>query len=157
VTGELSIRPFQTGDAAALSALYEVSVRGLGARDYSAAQIEAWASLTPSAEVLIERMQDERTRLVAVLDDVAGFIDVEADGHIDLLYVAPAAVGLGVARALLETAEALAPLSGASRLYAEASETARPVFERLGYSVIARRDFEVAGVPIHNWAVEKPL
>ncbi len=155
MTGDLSIRPFRYEDAPALSALYDASVRALGARDYSAAQIEAWASLTPSAEALIERMADGRSRLVAVLDDIVGFIDVEADGHIDLLYVAPAAAGLGVARALLETVEALA--SGAARLYAEASETARPVFERLGYSVIRRRDFEVAGVPIHNWAVEKPL
>ena len=65
--------------------------------------------------------------------------------------------GQGVGRLLIETAEALAPLSGATRLYAEASETARPVFDKLGFSVIARRDFEVAGVPIHNWAVEKTL
>lgn len=157
MTGDLSIRLFQLEDAAALSALYAASVRALGARDYSDAQIEAWASLTPSAGSLVERMGDGRTRLVAVLDDIAGFIDVEADGHIDLLYVEPGAAGLGVARALLETAEALAPLSGAGRLHAEASETARPVFERLGYSVVARRDFEVAGVAIHNWAVEKPL
>jgi len=157
VTDALSIRPWDPSDAPALSALYEASVRALGARDYAAAQIEAWASLTPSAEALAGRLSDGRTRLVAVMDDIAGFIDVETDGHIDLLYVAPAATGLGVARALLETAEALAPLTGASRLYAEASETARPVFERLGFSVIARRDFEVAGVPIHNWAVEKAL
>lgn len=157
MTGDLSIRPYQPADAAALSALYEASVRTLGARDYSAAQIDAWASLTPTPETLDGRMQDGRTRLVALTDDIAGFVDVEADGHIDLLYVSPEAAGLGVARLLLETAEALAPLSGAGRLHAEASETARPVFERLGYSVIARRDFEVAGVPIHNWAVEKPL
>ena len=157
MTSELSVRPYHPGDAAALSALYETSVRQLGARDYPAAQIEAWASLTPSAEALDGRMRDGRMRLVAVLNEVAGFIDVEPDGHIDLLYVAPAAAGVGVARTLLETAEALAPLSGASRLYAEASETARPVFERLGFSVVARRDFELAGVPIHNWAVEKTL
>jgi len=157
MTGDLSIRPYQPADAAALSALYEASVRALGARDYSPAQIEAWASLAPSAEALDVRMVDGRTRLVAVADGVAGFIDVEPDGHIDLLYVAPAAAGAGVARLLLETAEALAPLSGARRLYAEASETARPAFERLGFSVVARRDFEVAGVPIHNWAVEKTL
>ncbi|MCS6624872.1 GNAT family N-acetyltransferase [Roseibacterium beibuensis] len=157
MTGELSVRPYQTDDAEALSALYEASVRALGARDYSAAQIEAWASLTPSPEALDGRMADGRTRLVAVADDIAGFIDLEPDGHIDLLYVAPAAAGAGVARLLLETAEALAPLSGAGRLYAEASETARPVFERLGYSVTGRRDFEVAGEPIHNWAVEKAL
>jgi putative acetyltransferase len=157
VSGDLSIRPYQPVDAAALSGLYEASVRALGARDYSSAQIEAWASLTPSAEALEARMADGRSRLVAVADEIAGFIDVEPDGHIDLLYVAPAAAGSGVARLLLETAEALAPLSGAGRLYAEASETARPVFERLGFQVTARRDFDVAGVPIHNWAVEKTL
>ncbi len=157
MTDDLSVRPYRPDDAAALSALYETSVRRLGAADYSDAQIEAWASLTPSAQALDSRMGDGRTRLVAVTDDLAGFIDLEADGHIDLLYVAPAAAGLGVARTLLETAEALAPLTGAGRLYAEVSETARPVFERLGFSVVARRDFEVAGVPIHNWAVEKAL
>lgn len=157
MTGDLSVRPYQAADAPVLSALYEASVRNLGARDYSAAQIDAWASLTPTAEALDGRMRDGRTRLVALADGIAGFIDVEPDGHIDLLYVAPAAAGHGVARTLLETAEALAPLTGAARLYAEASETARPVFERLGYLVVARRDFEVAGVPIHNWAVEKPL
>lgn len=157
MTGDLSIRPYQPADAPALSALYEASVRTLGARDYSPAQIEAWASLAPSPEALDGRMADGRTRLVAVADGIAGFIDVETDGHIDLLYVTPAAAGTGVARTLLETAEALAPLSGAVRLYAEASETARPAFERLGFSVLARRDFEVAGVAIHNWAVEKRL
>lgn len=157
MSGDLSVRPYQPSDAPALSALYEASVRTLGGRDYSAEQIGAWASLTPSADNLAGRMADGRTRLVAVTDEVAGFIDVEADGHIDLLYVAPSAAGQGVARILLETAEALAPVSGAVRLYAEASETARPVFERLGFTVKARRDFEVAGVPIHNWAVEKSL
>ena len=157
MTDNLSVRPYQSSDAAVLSALYEDAVRGLGARDYSPAQIEAWASLTPSSDDLDRRMADGRTRLVAVAEDIVGFIDVEPDGHVDLLYVAPAAAGRGVARVLLETAEALAPLSGANRLYAEASETARPVFERLGFSVIARRDFEVAGVRIHNWAVEKTL
>ena len=154
----LSIRPWRPSDSGSLSALYEASVRELGARDYTPAQVEAWASLTPSPEALTTRMQDGRTRLVAESnEEVAGFIDIEADGHIDLLYVAPSATGQGVARTLLETAEALAPISGAVRLYAEASETARPVFERLGYAVTGRRDFEVAGVPIHNWAVEKAL
>lgn len=157
MTTDLSIRPGEPADAAALSALYAASVRELGARDYAPAQVEAWASLAPSAESLVARMADGRTRLVAVRPAVVGFIDLEPDGHIDLLYVAPEAGGQGVARLLLQTAEALAPQGGATRLYAEASETARPVFERLGFRVTARRDFEVAGVAIHNWAVEKPL
>ena len=153
----LRVRPGTKADVLVLSALYEASVRGLGARDYSAEQIAAWASLTPSPDVLARRLGDGRMRLVAELEAVAGFIDVQSDGHIDLLYVAPEAAGQGVARLLLETAEALAAARGAVRLYAEASETARPVFERLGFTVTARRDLEVAGVAIHNWAVEKTI
>jgi putative acetyltransferase len=157
VIGGLSIRPYRSSDADALTTLYEISLRSLGRRDYSAAQIEAWASLTPTAKILDQRMSDGRTRLVALLDDIVGFIDIERDGHIDLLYVAPAAARRGVARALLETGEALTASSGNRSLRAEASETARPVFERLGFSVTGRREFEVAGVSIHNWSVEKLL
>lgn len=157
MTAGLTIRPWEPADGDALSALYAASVRALGARDYTPAQVEAWASLAPSAADLAGRMGDGRTRLVAVIEAAAGFIDIEPDGHIDLLYVAPEAAGQGVGRLLLETGEALSALSGASWLYAEASETARPVFERLGFRVTARRDFEVAGVAMHNWAVEKPL
>jgi putative acetyltransferase len=152
------VRPYRSADAEALSRLYERSVRGLGSRDYSVGQVEAWASLTPTAEVLEARMADGRARLVAADGEaVAGFVDLETDGHIDLLYVAPEAAGQGVARLLLEAAEDRAVGSGAERLYAEASQTARPAFERLGFDVLARRDFEAAGVAIYNWAVEKRL
>lgn len=152
------IRPYSPEDAASLSALYEASVRELGAKRYSAAQIAAWASLTPSAEGLEAKMDDGRFRLVA--EDASGlsaFIDVEPNGHIDLLYAAPRAAGTGVAERLYRVAEQQAAEGGATRLYAEASELAQPFFERRGFITKARRDFDVAGVPIHNFAVEKVL
>jgi putative acetyltransferase len=50
---------------------------------------------------------------------------------------------------------------GITRLYTEASDLARPAFERAGYSVTHKREFAIAhedrDVPIHNWAMEKPL
>ncbi|MFN3817341.1 hypothetical protein [Brevundimonas sp.] len=39
----------------------------------------------------------------------------------------------------------------------EASEAARRVFLKRGYAVVERRDFEVAGVAIHNYAMERRL
>jgi putative acetyltransferase len=153
------VRAGVLGDGQALSDIYAASVRGLGARDYRPEQIDAWAGLTPTADNLNARLSDGRLRLIAVdrEDRPLGFLDMDTDGHIDLLYVAPDAAGRGCARALLEHAEAHARAAGVARLYAEASETARPVFERLGFLKTVRRDFEVAGVPIHNWAVEKAL
>jgi putative acetyltransferase len=96
-------------------------------------------------------MEDKRTRLVATgPDDAAiGFVDVEADGHVDLLYVDPRSAGGGVGRALLQAAIDL----GHPRLFAEASEVALPLFERMGFVIVSRRDLTVGGVAMHNWAV----
>jgi putative acetyltransferase len=44
-----------------------------------------------------------------------------------------------------------------TRLHAEASERAYRFFLRRGFEVTAKREFSVAGVPIHNHAVEKQL
>ena len=43
------------------------------------------------------------------------------------------------------------------RLYTEASEAARRLFLKKGFTAMQRRDFEVAGVAIHNYAMEKRL
>lgn len=153
------IRDYRSSDAEALSRLYERSVRDLGATRYSAAQIEAWASLTPSAESLRAKMADGRFRLVCETanGEIVGFLDAEPDGHIDLLYAAPEVSGTGVAKLLYEAAEARLAEAGCDRVFAEASELARSFFERRGFSTVERRDFEVAGVAIHNFAVEKRL
>jgi putative acetyltransferase len=50
---------------------------------------------------------------------------------------------------------------GLTRLYTEARELARSVFERAGYAVTARRNFTISfegrAIPSHNYAMEKQL
>lgn len=153
----VTIRPYQTRDAAALAALYVQSVEAVGRRFYSAAQIAAWVSLAPTPDHLHALTADGRTRLVAVgaSDHPVAFVDLEVDGHIHFLYVAPEAAGQGLGKALLRAAEAIAREHGLARLYAEASEAAVGCFLGCGFNSTERRDFEVAGVGIHNYAVEK--
>jgi putative acetyltransferase len=88
---------------------------------------------------------------------VVGFIDLEADGHIDRLYCAPEAAGRGVASRLYEATEAAARVQGISRLFTEASERARRFFERKGFTVLERQDMIRRGVPIHNYRMTKTL
>jgi len=154
-----TVRPYRAADAPALSQIFRRSVEGLGPRAYGPAQVAAWASLCPTAEEIAARAGDGRLLLVAVdADDrPLAFADLERDGHIDLFYCAPEAAERGVAAALYAALEQAARAAGTSRLYAEASETARGFFERQGFAVTARRDFAVAGVAIHNYAVEKRL
>lgn len=155
----MRIRPYEAKDAEALARLYIRSVIRIGSRHYSPRQVEAWASLAPSAERLDELSADGRVRLVTVdrSDRPVAFADLEPDGHIQFLYCAPEAAGTGIASRLYDALEAVARGRGISRVYAEASETARGFFLRKGFTQAVRRDFEVAGTPIHNYGVEKNL
>jgi putative acetyltransferase len=155
----MRIRPYEASDASHLSALYRRSVETIGPRDYSAAQVAAWASRCPSPERIGALANDGRCMLVAVdaTDAPLAFGDLEPDGHIHFLYCAPEVAGTGAASALYEALESRARELGIDRLYAEASEAARRFFLRKGFTVVRRRDFDIDGVPIHNYAVEKRL
>ncbi len=105
-----------------------------------------WAS--SGRQVLVASDSDGR---------VVGYADLEADGHIDHLYCAPEAVGAGVATSLCDALEVLAASEGVGRLYVEASEAARRLFEKRAFCVDNRREWELRGVPIHNYVMSKAL
>ena len=155
----IRIRPYRETDAEALAEVFERAVRGIGPRDYSPAQIEAWIGREPRTDRFRARMADGRRCWVATDDAgrVTAFVDLEADGHIDFLFADPDVAGQGVASALLEVLEAAARGDGVTRLYVEASEAARRFLLKHGYSVKRRRDFEIDGVAIHNYAMERSL
>lgn len=153
----MQIRPFQPSDAAALAQLYFESARRLGARCYSPAQVAAWVPAPASAAAVLARAGDGRLTLVAAEDagGVLGYVDLESDGHVDHLYVHPDAASRGVAGRLLDALMAQARAAGLRRLYVEASENARPLFERKGFALQHRRALIVRGVPIHNYAMQR--
>jgi len=153
---DLAIRGYLPGDAPHMAQIYFEAARALGARHYSEAQVAAWAPAPADPEAVHERACDGRETLVA-MDGAGGVMaygDLEPDGHIDHLYCRPDAAGRGVGSALVARLVERARAAGLTRLYVEASEGARPVFERKGFRVTHRRDFEVRGVPIHNYAME---
>lgn len=151
-----AIRPYQDGDAEALAVVFERAVRVIGARDYTPAQIEAWLGPEPRTGSFRSRMADGRRCWVSLDGEgqVTAFVDLEADGHIDFLFADPAVSGRGVASALLDVVERTAREEGMARLYVEASEAARRFLLKRGYAVERRRDFEIRGVAIHNYAME---
>lgn len=155
----MRIRAARESDAEAMASIYDRAVRAIGPRDYSPAQIAVWIGQGARADRFRTRLQDGRRCWVAVdpLDEPQAFVDLEADGHIDFLYAAPEVAGTGVAGTLLDRLEAAAREAGMWRLYVEASEAARRFFLKRGYVETARRDFEVEGVAIHNYAMERML
>ena len=159
MSAPVRIRPFRPADATALASLFHAAVHEIAARHYSPAQIAAWAPAVPDPVRFLARGTDGRILLVAEAADGSSLAygDVEADGHIDHLFCRPDAAGTGVTATLYAALEAAAVAQGIARLHTEASEPARRFFEKRGFTVDQRRDFELAGVPMHNYAMHKRL
>ena len=155
----MRLRRYQDRDAEALAQIFRRSVTELGPRHYRPEQVAAWAADTPDAADMRRRGSDGRTVLVAIDDTDApvAFADLEADGHIDLFFVLPEVAGTGVAGALLEAIETIARMEGMMRLYVEASEAAKGLFERQGFTLLGRQNFAKHGVMVHNYDMEKLL
>ena len=153
------MRLFREDDAPDLARLTLAAIKEIGAKGYTSAQIAAWATRHPGPERFIERAKSGSRICVAVDggDNPVAYALLEPDGHLDMLYCDPAHSRKGLADQLLFEAEEAARGMKLERLYTEASELARSAFERAGYAVQSRRDFEIEGVPIHNYAMEKQL
>lgn len=158
------LRPFRSDDALCLSEIFAASVREIGAHAYSPDQVAAWvARSTATAKRILERAEKGHWIMVAADHDGApiAYALLEPDGHLDQLYCHPEHTRKGLADSLLKAAEGQARRWRCDRLYTEASELARPAFERAGYVVTHRRDFAIEHdgqeVPIHNYAMEKVL
>lgn len=154
-----SIREFRAGDAPALAALFHAAVHALAARDYTLGQLAAWSPAPPDPRHYLRTASDGRRLLVAAgADDrPLAYADLEPDGHIDHFYCHPDAAGTGVAVALYEALERCAAARGLPGLHTEASAPARRFFERRGFAVEHRCDFEIGGVAIHNYRMTKRL
>jgi putative acetyltransferase len=153
----ITVRHFAMEDAATLANLFQASVRTLAAGDYTPSQLRAWAPDSIDAEKFGERCLSKSTWLAEIEGRIAGFSDLEPDGHIDMLYVHRDFARRGVARALLQWIEEAARASGLRRLYTEASMTARVVFEKAGFRLIVPQTVTVHGEEMTNYRMEKRL
>jgi putative acetyltransferase len=153
----LVIRRYEPGDAPALRAVFVSSVHDLARRDYTPAQLGAWAPREHDAEAWARRLGAIRP-FVALVDGVpAGFADVQPDGLLDLFYVAGPHAGRGVGTALMEHLHAEARSGGIGRLWSYVSRTAEPFFARRGFVVESRRVVTVRGVELDHARMGKVL
>lgn len=154
---KVALRPFLPADAPRLVALFRASIEELTGEDYDLDQQEAWVSLADDEEAFAARLADCLT-LVAVRDGApAGFIALEDNAHIDLLYVAPDAAGTGVGAALCTAAETIAAGRGTKALSVDASDTALGFFQKRGYEPQRRNTVEINGVWLGNTTLSKTL
>jgi putative acetyltransferase len=151
------IRPFRSADAPALLDLFRDTVRRVNAKDYGPEQIRAWASDEIDPEAWASRFDDRFVRVAEVSGTVAGFAELEPDGHIDRFYVSADHQGIGIGSGLMEVIEQEARRLGIRELVAEVSITARPFFERQGFEVRSPQEVTLRGVVFRNFRMARRL
>ena len=124
----MTIQPYTATRSAEIADLFHQSVHAIDPALYTPQQQEAWAPTPPDYERWSERLARKRPCLAIVEGRLAGFIELDADGHIDCLYTHPEYQGMGIASALYAHLEAEARSRQLSRLYVEASRRRAALF-----------------------------
>ncbi|MFD5214554.1 GNAT family N-acetyltransferase [Microbacterium sp. NPDC058345] len=155
---EVTIRDYRAADAPATLRVFLEAITITASADYSPEQISAWARPEQRRLDDWDRSMSARSGFVALVQGaVAGFSDVSGDGHVDMMFVSPAAGGRGVGRALMHEVEARARQAGAPRLWADVSITARGFFEHAGFTVQTEQHPVTGGVRMTNYRMVKTL
>lgn len=153
----ITIRPFVAADAESIARLFHETVREINSRDYSPSQIQAWA---PDDLNFRDWANRDQGRWVYVADDrgaIAGFCELEPNGHIDCFYCHKNYQGRGVGRQLYQTLEAQAINRSIHRLFVEASITAKPFFQKMGFQLLREQTVTVRGQRFVNYAMAKAI
>ena len=151
----ITVRDFSADDVTALIDIFRSSVRVVARRDYTQAQVIAWAPDVIDGSAWMARYTTRRA-FVAEIDGMqVGFTDLEPDGHVDMMYVHAQHQGKGIASALLSHLESVARGLGIQELYTEASVTARLFFERRGFQLVAQQVVSTRGQNFTNYRMWK--
>jgi Acetyltransferases len=150
------LRPFLPADVPVLAEILQASVEELTGEDYSESQQEAWAAVAEE-EDFAELLTKGLTLVATVEGSPVGFIALEQNEQIALFYVHPAVAGQGVGSMLYDAVEKLATARGAKRLVADASDNARPFFEKRGFQAQRRNTVTLGDEWLGNTTMEKRL
>jgi len=154
---EFALRPFLPADVPLLADIFRASIEQLTADDYSEAQQEAWASAADDEAQFGARLANALTLLATLDGSPVGFASLANGDQIDMLYVHPAVAGRGAGTLLCDALEKLAQARGVKRLTTDASDTARPFFERRAYTAEQRNTVMLGGEWIANTTLRKDL
>jgi putative acetyltransferase len=153
----IEIRLFEARDTAQIAQLFHETVREINVRDYSSSQVSAWA---PDDIYFRNWVEVCSSGFTYVADDegaIAGFGELEPNGHIDCFYCHKNYRRCGVGRQIYQAIEAKAVELSVSQLFTEASITAKPFFQRMGFSVVKKQEVTHRGETFINYAMEKLL
>jgi putative acetyltransferase len=151
----MEIRNHKAADIPDIARLFFNTIRRINARDYTPAQIRAWAPTIYNNDYWAQRFARRQVLVAEYKNKVVGFAEYELNGHIDCFYAHHEHQGAGVGTALLTRIEQELGNMNVRRLYAEVSLTARAFFEKRGFRITAESNTQYQDVSLKLFLMEK--
>lgn len=152
-----ALRPFLPQDASVVAQIFRDAIDELTEDDYDEAQRAAWIASADDEEEFAKRLAAQTTLLALRDGDAVGFASLKGNDLVDMLYVRPEVAGEGIGTFLVTALETLARGRGAKTLNVDASDTALPFFEKLGFKPQFRQSVAIEGEWLANTKMAKAL
>lgn len=149
------IRKATEKDIPAITQLFKETIEAINSKDYNAEQVKVWSAGHSYTDKWINRLSAQYF-IVAVVDEViAGMGSISPEGYLDMMYVHKDFQGRGVASALVDELLSNAVNNNVSVVTSDVSITAKPFFERKGFTVMTPQRIMVGEVEFLNYKMEK--
>jgi putative acetyltransferase len=151
------IRKYRPSDCPIMAKLFYDTVHTVNAKDYTEEQINAWATGNVDLDEWNQSFTGHYTLVAEINGEIAGFADMDDKGYLDKLYVHKDFQRRGIATALVKELERNAQKAGVHTFITYASITAKPFFEKIGYTVKAENQVVRNGVILVNYKMVKAV
>ena len=153
----MQIRLFEPEDTKQIAWLFHNTVRKINIKDYSKRQVIAWSPEDIYFRDWQAVCSSRYTYVAEENNKIIGFGELEPNGHIDCFYVHYRHQGQGVGGKIYQALETKARELNLTRLFAEASITAKAFFVSQGFSVIKQQQVICRQEKFINYLMEKGL
>lgn len=150
------IEPATPDDAPEILDAHVESIRQVCAADYTPQQIDAWAGPKRAGQYVAAMTSGHQFWVARVAGRIVGFVDLVGD-KLEGLYLRPGAIGHGIGRAMLETAESAARQAGRRRIELYSTLTSYRFYVHMGYEPLGPGDFRPGGVDVPCVHMRKSL
>ena len=154
----LSMRLLTKQDIPQMRALFRSTVLTVNSKDYTHEEVEDWASCGDSVEHWKELLA--KNDYIGIFDgqgNIIGFSSMNSEGHLHSMFVHKDWQHQGMASRMLAEVENMAREYGVPKIDVEASITARPFFEKHGYTAVKAQKAKANRLYLTNYVMEKTL
>ena len=154
---ELKLRQGSPEDMAEMQKLYVDTIKNICINDYNQEQIAIWTSSVENTIRWLNIFEKQHVIIAEYREMIVGYCTLDAGGYLDLFYVHKDFQRKGIANKLLLEVEQRAVELNYDVLTANVSITAKPFFEKNGFTVVKEQENVIKGLVIVNYNMAKTL